>query len=56
MSELYDKYIRHVQVATVAIGLICGSYQLYHQFYQSKMVVTADNMLLESQEKLQGRY
>ena len=52
----YDKYIRQVQVATVAIGLICGSYQLYHQFYQSKMVVTADNMLLESQEKLQGRY
>ena len=52
----YDKYIRQVQVAAVAIGLICGSYQLYHQFYQSKMVVTADNMSLESQEKLQGRY
>ncbi len=52
----YEHYIRQVQIAMVTIGLICGSYQLYHQFYQSKMVVTADNMVLENTEKLSGKY
>lgn len=52
----YENYIRQVQIAMVAIGLVCGSYQLYHQFYQSKMVVTSDNMVLENTERLSGKY
>jgi hypothetical protein len=40
----------------VAIGLVCGSYQLYHQFYQQKLVVTSENMVLENTEKLNGKY
>jgi len=52
----YEDYIRQVQIAMVAIGLVCGSYQLYHQFYQQKLVVTSENMVLENTEKLNGKY
>lgn len=51
----YEDYIRQIQISMVAIGLVCGSYQLYHQFYQSKLVVSTDNMVLENTE-LEGKY
>ncbi|MBE6116613.1 MAG: hypothetical protein E7187_07320 [Erysipelotrichaceae bacterium] len=52
----YEDYIRQVQIAMVAIGLVCGSYQLYHQFYQNKLVVTSGTMVRENTEKLNGKY
>ena len=44
----YESNIRQVQIAAVAIALIAGSYQLYHDFYQTKLVVSGNDLTFES--------
>ena len=46
--EDYETYMKPVYIATIAIGLVAGSYQLYHDFYQTKIVVSTENMTFEN--------